>query len=100
HARGMALAATGDVDGARAEAAAIRDIIATIPEAQLAGLNSGREVLQLAAAVVDARAAEAARAPDAVARWQQAVALEDKLAYNEPADWFYPVRHYLGAALL
>jgi hypothetical protein len=22
------------------------------------------------------------------------------LAYNEPADWFYPVRHYQGAALL
>jgi hypothetical protein len=26
--------------------------------------------------------------------------MEDKLAYNEPADWFYPTRHYLGAALL
>ena len=27
------------------------------------------------------------------------VAIEDQLAYNEPADWFYPTRHYLGAAL-
>jgi len=26
--------------------------------------------------------------------------MEDKLAYSEPADWFYPVRHFLGAALL
>jgi len=22
------------------------------------------------------------------------------MAYNEPADWFYPMRHYLGASLL
>lgn|GEM_PF-2808568 len=27
-------------------------------------------------------------------------ALEDSFAYSKPADWFYPVRHYLGAALL
>ena len=25
---------------------------------------------------------------------------EDGFAYDEPADWFYPMRHYLGAALL
>ena len=28
------------------------------------------------------------------------MAQEDGFAYNEPADWFYPMRHYLGAALL
>jgi tetratricopeptide (TPR) repeat protein len=100
HARGMALAARGELDGARAEAAGIRGIMRKIPEDQLAGLNSGRMVLELAAQVVEARAAEVAQSPDAIARWQQAVALQDRLAYNEPADWFYPVRHYLGAALL
>ena len=26
--------------------------------------------------------------------------LEDGFAYSEPADWFYPMRHYHGAALL
>ncbi|HEY8379046.1 MAG TPA: hypothetical protein VIK91_21285, partial [Nannocystis sp.] len=45
HARGMALAGTGDVEGARAEAAALRALIEEIPEDQLAGLNSGRDVL-------------------------------------------------------
>jgi hypothetical protein len=29
-----------------------------------------------------------------------AVAQEDKLSYDEPADWFFPVRHVLGAELL
>ncbi len=29
-----------------------------------------------------------------------AFALEDTLTYNEPPDWYYPVRHTLGAVLL
>ncbi|MBD2525707.1 tetratricopeptide repeat protein [Nostoc sp. FACHB-133] len=30
--------------------------------------------------------------------WTKAVALEDGLKYNEPSDWYYPVRESLGAA--
>jgi tetratricopeptide (TPR) repeat protein len=100
HARGMALAATGKPADAKQEAAAIREIAKAVPEELLAGLNSGRSVLELAALVVEARIADAEKAPDAIARWEQAIAVEDTLEYNEPADWFYPVRHYLGAALL
>jgi Flp pilus assembly protein TadD len=36
----------------------------------------------------------------AVGDFGVAVAMQDKLAYNEPADWHYPVRESLGAALL
>ena len=36
----------------------------------------------------------------AIAHYREAVALEDRLNYAEPADWFYPTRHFLGAALL
>lgn len=28
------------------------------------------------------------------------MAIEDRLNYNEPPDWFFSVRHLLGAALL
>ena len=31
---------------------------------------------------------------------REAVALEDRLRYDEPPDWIIPVRHALGAALL
>ena len=31
---------------------------------------------------------------------QEAVAIQDTLKYDEPADWFFPVRESLGAALL
>jgi hypothetical protein len=31
---------------------------------------------------------------------RQAVGKEDRLDYDEPADWFFPVRHLLGVELL
>ena len=31
---------------------------------------------------------------------ESAVAAEDALSYNEPADWYYPTRESLGAALM
>jgi tetratricopeptide (TPR) repeat protein len=100
HAHGMALAGTGQPADAKADLAAIHDISKSIPDDMLTGLNSGRQVLELAAKVLEARIADAEKSPDAIALWEVAVSLEDKLAYNEPADWFYPTRHYLGAALL
>jgi tetratricopeptide (TPR) repeat protein len=35
-----------------------------------------------------------------LAHLERAVRLEDGLRYNEPPDWYFPVRHFLGAALL
>lgn len=37
---------------------------------------------------------------EAVAHWRQAVEIQDGLAYDEPPDWYYPVRESLGGALL
>ena len=36
----------------------------------------------------------------AIAQLQEAVSVQDTLKYNEPEDWFFPVRESLGAALL
>jgi tetratricopeptide (TPR) repeat protein len=36
----------------------------------------------------------------AIALLTQAVAKEDRLAYDEPSEWFFPTRHLLGAALM
>jgi tetratricopeptide (TPR) repeat protein len=100
HAHGMALASTGKPAEARADREAIVEIGAGLPADLVAGLNPGRVVLELAAKILEARIAEAEKSPDAIGLWEAAVALEDGLSYSEPSDWFYPVRHYLGAALL
>jgi tetratricopeptide (TPR) repeat protein len=36
----------------------------------------------------------------AIALLKKAVAQEDALNYNEPPDWFFSVRHHLGAVLI
>jgi hypothetical protein len=51
--------------------------------------------------IIQARIAVAERHFDeAIASLRQAVAAEDRLAYNEPKDWFFPARHLLGAQLM
>jgi tetratricopeptide (TPR) repeat protein len=37
---------------------------------------------------------------DAVAHLERGAAMEDSLCYSEPAEWYYLVRHSLGAVLL
>jgi tetratricopeptide (TPR) repeat protein len=100
HAHGMALAARDRFDEARADLAIVRRTMGEIPADMLTGLNPGQKILELAAKILEARIAERTHAEDAIAAWELAVAMEDALAYSEPSDWFYPTRHFLGAALL
>jgi len=100
HGHGMALAAKGQLDEAEKDRAALVELSGKVAPDLLAGLNPAKDVILLAAKVLEARIAEKAGKPEALALWAEAVALEDKTAYSEPADWFYPVRHYQGAALV
>jgi tetratricopeptide (TPR) repeat protein len=102
-ARGVALARTGKVDEAAKERATLAQAVAKVPEALFggSGLESARTVLNLATMVLDARIMWARNQRDkAVELWQRAAAAADKLPYDEPPVWFYPVRESLGAALL
>jgi len=57
----------------------------------MAGFNRLRDVVTVAQRIVAARiAASEQHREDALKLLEQAVAAEDKLAYNEPADWFFP----------
>jgi hypothetical protein len=71
-----------------------------LPADLTAGNSSAKDVAGLAAKILEARLAEARKQPTAAALWAEAVKIEDGLAYSEPADWFYPVRHFQGAHLL
>jgi tetratricopeptide (TPR) repeat protein len=101
HARGMALASTGRTAEARATMRELRTLATRIPPDVQAGQNPASGMCRLGADAIEARIAERSRSwKPAIAAWTRAVAQEDGFAYNEPADWFYPMRHYLGAALL
>lgn len=102
YARGCAYSALGKPT----EAAAERTLLAKAPAALPSGFpedfnNPARSALELALLSLDARMQEAAGDHDqAIATWQHAVTELDTFAYNEPPDWYYPVRESLGGALL
>ncbi|HEV1995272.1 MAG TPA: hypothetical protein VGR03_13160 [Candidatus Acidoferrum sp.] len=102
-ARGSAAAATGKIEVAEVERKLLERVHGeTSPEQEFGmNYNKARDFLDLAASILDARIATArSESGRAIAFWIKAVQLEDRLRYNEPPEWFYPVRESLGAALL
>ncbi len=104
YARGRALAATGRVDAAEQELAALTAIVsdkalATLPAS--ASLNTPDAILRIAPEVLAGEIALRKKDVDgALLHLERAVRFEDALIYNEPPDWPQPVRQRLGAALL
>lgn len=99
--RGIAHAARGNLAEAERERGAYADARKAIKPESDWGYNKAKNMLEVTDAVLDAWVARARR-DDAAAidAWRIAVIKEDMLSYNEPADWFYPSRESLGAALL
>ncbi len=102
YARGCAYAATGNIEQARRERAIVSQVADCLPAPLAMDFNnSAKEAFTLAVLALDARIDEASgKREDAIAAWKNAVDHWDKLAYNEPPDWYYPVRESLGGALL
>ncbi len=99
--RAVALAATGKIDDAGKEKAKLDSIAAATPADAPAGLNAAKDLIAVASLVASARIAIAEGKHDAaIATLHEAATKEDALAYDEPADWFVPVRHLLGDELL
>jgi hypothetical protein len=63
--------------------------------------NKAKDILKIAKDVLGAKIALAKKDnAAAIAQLQEAVSVQDTLKYDEPEDWFFPVRESLGAALL
>jgi tetratricopeptide (TPR) repeat protein len=100
-ARGMALASTGKIPDAEAEQKAFDAAVGKIPKEQGFGFTKAAAIMQISGALLDARIVEArGDRTAAVDALKKAVAAQDALAYDEPPDWFFPVRESLGGALL
>lgn len=91
--RGLAFAATGKPDSARAEVTRLAAVAASYPAAATIGLNSGKALLQLAGYSLRGEiAARAGITGEADIHYQAAIRIEDGLAYDEPPSWFNAVR--------
>lgn len=101
-AHGAALAATGKTTEAEADLAALKAAAAKLPkDAMVGSANTAADVSAVAIADLTARIADAkGDSAAAIKGFNAAVALEDKLGYNEPPDWLNPERERLGAVLL
>jgi tetratricopeptide (TPR) repeat protein len=101
-ARATALARLGRTDEAAEEQRLFEAARATIAaEDKAVYQNEVRNIAAVGAEVLRGRLAEARGDREAaLAAYRRAVEAEDSLTYDEPADWFYPVRETLGAALL
>ncbi len=102
YARGMAFVAQRNFDAAMTEADAIAAIERTADLSLLTASGiPAREVMRLARAVIEGRVAQAqGNLTTALARFEEAAALQDALPYTEPPYWYYPVRQTLAATLL
>jgi len=101
YARGIALAATGKVVGAKQTLAQLETVRTDIPPDYVAGNNLAKDVLALASTVLKSQIAAAEHDTNAcLTLLTQATQQEDRLAYDEPSAWFFPVRHLLGAQLI
>jgi tetratricopeptide (TPR) repeat protein len=104
YSRGSALAATGKA----ADAEPLQKQLAAIEEATPAEdifmppvENHSRQIFHIANAVLSARIAAAkGDRQHAIGLLKDAVASQDQLLYDEPTDWYFPVRESLGGLLL
>jgi tetratricopeptide (TPR) repeat protein len=104
YSRGIALA----VHGKTGEAEALEQQLAAIEKATSRDdlymppvENHTWQIIHIADDVLGARIAAAKEdKPGAIKLLRDAVAEQDKLLYDEPQDWYYPVRESLGGMLL
>ena len=100
-ARGVAFARRGDIADAEAEQRAFLQAEKSVPADSMASLNPTSKILLIAQDVLDARIAEAKHDyQKALDSFFKGIKDEDSLAYDEPPQWFHPVRESLGGFLL
>ncbi|MHB8493923.1 MAG: tetratricopeptide repeat protein [Casimicrobiaceae bacterium] len=100
-ARTLALMGNGRAAEANAERAKFGDAAATLSKTMGYGNNRAADLAAVALPYLDGRLAlMSGRTADAITHLREAVAAEDRLAYNEPPDWYLPSREPLGTALL
>tara|TARA_R110001592_G_scaffold120321_3_gene324351 strand:+ start:875 stop:2593 length:1719 start_codon:yes stop_codon:yes gene_type:complete len=100
YARGMAFVGLGEIDNAKKELRSLENYAEdeSLKEITIWDINSVDVLLQIAKRVLKAEIlANNAKFQESIILLEEAVKIEDNLNYNEPPDWFFSVRHHLGA---
>ena len=103
YARGMAKSAKGDKAGASIELEALKNFIQdeSLKTMLIWDMNSAYDLASIAGHVLEGEMLSYNKEYKAAhEHFYKAIAIEDKLAYTEPPDWFFSVRHTLGHWLL
>ncbi|MFL5562897.1 MAG: hypothetical protein ACJ79K_15605 [Gemmatimonadaceae bacterium] len=105
YARGVAFAAKGSWSEAGAMLDSVRAISTSAPrpsaEAMASSYDEDGMVMSIAEHSLAGEIAQRQRNFDeAIAQFRAAAKIEDAFNYDEPPQWYLPVRHALGAALL
>jgi len=101
YARALSDIATNDRAAAVKEHEQFEAIRSKIPQNMMLNTNRAQDLLAIAASVIEARLASAAGdRKTALDRWTKAVETQDRLIYDEPPAWYYPVRESLGGEYL
>jgi tetratricopeptide (TPR) repeat protein len=100
-ARGSAFARLGKAAEAQAELKALEAAREKLTDDPGIMQNSPKSLGEIASLLLGSRIAAAnGKTDDAVDMLTKAATLEDALNYNEPSDWWLPIRETLGATLL
>ncbi|MES2616686.1 MAG: hypothetical protein V4613_02345 [Bacteroidota bacterium] len=103
YAQGMALLSQNKPAKAREHLAAMKKIMTdtAIKTLTIWGINSVYDLCSIASQVLEGEInAKENNYSKAIILLTDAVVMEDKLNYDEPPDWFFSVRHHLGAVLI
>lgn len=99
--KGMAFAATNEEEDAHKEFDAFTELRSKVPADFAWGLGPASQVLEVMGNVLGARLVRLHGDRNVeIDLLQKAVAAYDLVGYDEPADFYYPVRETLGFALL
>lgn len=103
YARGMAFLGTNQIEQAQNELVSLQKINGKeeLQQISIWELNTVDHLVRIATLILEAELENnQGNAEIAISKLIEAVAVEDQLNYNEPPDWFFSVRHILGAIYL